>query len=192
MPGSSLWLLPPPAASQNPLFPLIEKTSARFGSPHRFLPHITLTSELLPSTYGSDPQGWLDSLELPAGEDIRVRYEKLDSENVFFRKLYIKCAKTSGVEELAMRCRQKVEGFGDAQTAQTWVAESYKPHLSLLYHDCPVVDAQGLLEVEQYAEEFGIDVHGKATINGWEGGRVVLVPTDQPISEWNPIAERRL
>jgi len=28
--------------------------------------------------------------------------------------------------------------------------------------------------------------------DGWRGGRVWLVPTDKPIAEWKPVAERVL
>jgi 2',3'-cyclic-nucleotide 3'-phosphodiesterase len=131
MPGASLWLLPPAGASQDPLFALIEKTSSHFGSPHRFLPHITLTSELSPNTYGQNPQAWLDALDFDKAE-VQVKFEKLDSENVFVRKLYVKCEKTQGLKQLAMHCRQEVEGFADTSKATNWAEESYNPHLSLL------------------------------------------------------------
>lgn len=132
MPGSSLWLLPPATVNQDALFALIEKTSSHFGSPHRFLPHVTLTSEISPSKYGSDPQAWLNSLDMLSGEKFRVTFEKLNSEDVFFRKLYIKCNKTDALKDLAARCRQHVDGFGELPKAQDWAAESYNPHLSLL------------------------------------------------------------
>ena len=91
MPGSSLWLLPPETHPLNELLTsLIRRTASHFGSSDLFVPHITLTSDLVaPSTYGSDPQQWLESLDLPAGHNIQVQLDRLDSEHLYFRKLYI-------------------------------------------------------------------------------------------------------
>ena len=133
MPGSSLWLLPPTSHPLNSLLStLIDKTSSHFQSPHRFLPHVTLTSEINASAYESDPQAWLDSLNIQLGHEIPVKFEKLNSEDVFVRKLYIKCEKTEALVLLAQRCRQQVKGFEEVGKAQEWAKESYTPHLSLL------------------------------------------------------------
>jgi len=133
MPGSSLWLLPPPSHPLSAILPtLIAQTSEHFHSPRRFLPHVTLTSEIPASAYGSDPQAWLDALELPCLGSVEVRFEQLGSENVFVRKLYIKCAKSEGLKQLAKHCRQKVQGYGEDDQARAWVDERYNPHLSLL------------------------------------------------------------
>ena len=133
MPGSSLWLLPPADHPLNKVLPaLIDQTSKTFGSPHRFLPHVTLTSEILPSKYGSDAQGWLKSLELALGNDVRVNFDRLGSEDIFFRKLYIKCEKDGGLKTLAKQCRQNVDGFADEKIAQDWAEEKYMPHVSLM------------------------------------------------------------
>jgi 2',3'-cyclic-nucleotide 3'-phosphodiesterase len=167
---------------------LIDKTSSKFGSPHRFIPHVTITSEISPSTYGSDPQTWLESLKLPSGDVVQVKFEGLGSEDVFVRKLYIKCTKGDGLRQLAQPCRQQVEGFHEEGEAKSWIEERYMPHLSLVYHDCPPVDAQGLASVDTLS----VDLEGKGLLGGWSGGRVVLVPTDKPIDQWSPIAERVL
>jgi 2',3'-cyclic-nucleotide 3'-phosphodiesterase len=133
MPGSSLWLLPPANHPLNDILPtLIDKTSKQFNSPHRFLAHITLTSEISPSKYGSDPQAWLDSLSLPASKDVNIEFERLGSDEHFFRKLYIKCQKTDGVKKLAQQCRQQVQSFEEGAKARSWAEEQYMPHLSLL------------------------------------------------------------
>jgi len=133
MPGSSLWLLPPADHPLNDVIPsLIDKTSKQFNSPHRFLPHVTLTSEISPSKYGSNPQAWLDSLNLPAGQNVKVAFERLGSEDVFFRKLYIKCEKHEGLNQLAKQCRQQVNGFAEEAEASSWAEEQYMPHLSLM------------------------------------------------------------
>ncbi|EAT85717.1 2',3'-cyclic-nucleotide 3'-phosphodiesterase [Parastagonospora nodorum] len=193
MPGSSLWLLPPKSHRLNSILPtLIDQTSSHFGSAHRFLPHVTITSEISPSTHSPNPQAWLDSLEISSGDKIEVMFEKLASEDVFFRKLYIKCHKTEGLKKLAVLCRREVEGFGEEREAAKWATESYNPHLSLLYHDCPSIDASGLAEIEKLAQSTGVNLNGQSDLGGWSGGRLVLVPTDKSIDQWSPIAEREL
>lgn len=133
MPGSSLWLLPPDDHPlQDALTTLIKQTSAHFKSPHLFIPHITLTSEISPEMYGEDPQAWLDSLPIVSKRELSIRFEKIDSEDVFFRKLYIKCEKLGGLEKLAKVCRKQVRGFEDDAKAVEWVKNVYNPHLSLL------------------------------------------------------------
>jgi 2',3'-cyclic-nucleotide 3'-phosphodiesterase len=193
MPGSSLWLLPPKSHPLNSILSdLIDQTSSRFDSPHRFLPHVTITSEISPAAYSSDPQAWLDSITLPSASTVKVRFGKLASEDVFVRKLYITCEKGEGLKKLATSCRQEVEGFKDGRMAETWASAKYNPHLSLLYHDCPPVDAGGLSEVEQTVKQAGVNLEGDGDLGGWSGGRVVLVPTDKPISEWITMAQREL
>lgn len=133
MPGSSLWLLPPDTHPLNyVLTSLIERTASHFGSSDLFIPHLTLTSEIYPSTYGSEPQKWLDGLNLPACDDVKVDFEKLSGEDVYFRKLYIKCHKTTGLKALAKVCRKQVAGHEDEETAGKWVDEKFNPHVSLL------------------------------------------------------------
>ncbi|KAF2856418.1 2',3'-cyclic-nucleotide 3'-phosphodiesterase [Plenodomus tracheiphilus IPT5] len=193
MPGSSLWLLPPPTHPLTTTLPtLISKTSTHFSSPHRFIPHITLTSSIPPSSYINNPQAFLDALVLPSANDVVVTFEALASEDVFVRKLYIKCGKSGGLAELAGVCRGVVPGFEEQEKVEKWVEEEYRPHLSLLYHDCPAVGQAGLAEVEGMARDLGVDVRGRGEMGGWKGGRVVLVPTDEAIEEWNVIAERSL
>lgn len=119
-----------------------------------------------------------------------MKFEKLASEDVFVRKLYIKCEKAEGLKKLALVCRREVEGFGEGDKAGQWAAEKYNPHLSLLYHDCPPVDEEGLAEVEKLAQKVDVSIAGKGDLGGWRGGRLALVPTDKPIEQWSPIAER--
>lgn len=193
MPGSSLWLLPPKSHPLNDILSsLIDQTSSRFSSPHKFIPHVTLTSEISPSTYSSDPQKWLDSLQLPTPSLVQVRFEKLASEDVFVRKLYIKCNKTEGLEKLAARCRLKVVGFEGEDIATNWAMEKYNPHLSLLYHDCPVVGDEELGRVAELVQKAGVVLGNSGDLAGWAGGRIILVPTDKSIDQWNPVAERDL
>lgn len=131
MPGSSLWLLPPSDHALNKLLPaLIQQTSQHFKSTHLFLPHVTLTSEISPSKYGADAQAWLDSLILSKASDVHVNFQTLGSEDVFFRKLYIKCEKNKGMLELGTVARCQVTD--DDGKARKWAEETYMPHCSLL------------------------------------------------------------
>ena len=131
MPGSSLWLLPPASHPLTSKFTsLIASTSAHFSSPHLFLPHITLTIDIPPTSH-SDPQAFLNSFEFPNAQDVIVKLEHLQSEPVFFKKLYINVAKL-GIKELARVARSAVDGFEEEGKAREWVEEDYKPHLSLL------------------------------------------------------------
>jgi len=132
MPGSSLWLLPPPSHPLNSILKtLIAKTSSHFSSPHLFLPHITLTSDISPTTYSPDPQAWLSNLSVPQASDVKVKLGTLNSEDVFFRKLYSKVEK-DGVKQIGKVARKTVEGFQREDIAGKWAEEEYMPHCSLL------------------------------------------------------------
>ncbi|KAF2869799.1 2',3'-cyclic-nucleotide 3'-phosphodiesteras-like protein [Massariosphaeria phaeospora] len=192
MAGASLWLLPP---ADHPLHSvlteLIKKVSAHFHSPHLFLPHVTLTSDISPSSYASDPHKWLEEVEFPPGTEVKVEFRRLQSEDVFVRKLYIKVEKT-GVSDIGRAARKMVEGFEDGEAANQCAEEKYAPHLSLLYHDCPRVDDDEIAKIEQLVQEAGVSLAGEGELGGWVGGRVVLVPTDRPIKEWAPLTEKKL
>ncbi|KAF2796148.1 2, 3 cyclic phosphodiesterase [Melanomma pulvis-pyrius CBS 109.77] len=192
MPGSSLWLLPPPTHPLSTLLStLILKTSRHFNSPHHFVPHITLTADIPPSTHSS-PQSFLDALPLPAANCVNVRLAQLHSEDVFFKKLYIAVEK-DGMEELARVARTAVDGGGEKDgAAKMWVEKQYRPHLSLLYHECAKIDAEGMEEIWKLVREAGLSLDGEGELGGWVGGRVVLVPTSEPIDQWAVLAERTL
>jgi 2',3'-cyclic-nucleotide 3'-phosphodiesterase len=101
--------------------------------PH-FTPHITLTSDIDISTLKPSPEKWLDSLAVPRGEDVRVKFKELAVGSTFTKKLFIRCERDD-IEGLATLCRwQGVEGgesgVGTAK-AEKW-AESWDPHVSLM------------------------------------------------------------
>lgn len=132
MPGSSLWLLPPPEHPLTTILTsLIQTTSERYESPHLFIPHVTLTSEIEPSTYQENPQEWLDSLPFPQGAEVRVNLGRVQSENVFVRKLYL-TVEHQGVKGAATVARRTVKGYEEQGQVTTWVEEKFRPHLSLL------------------------------------------------------------
>jgi 2',3'-cyclic-nucleotide 3'-phosphodiesterase len=54
------------------------------------------------------------------------------------------------------------------------------------------VSCEELREIQQVVEDAGVDLEGKGYMGGWSGGRVVLVPTDRKIEDWEPIAMKDL
>ncbi|KAH6617744.1 2',3'-cyclic-nucleotide 3'-phosphodiesterase [Chaetomium sp. MPI-SDFR-AT-0129] len=244
MTGSSLWLLPPKDHPLNKILTTLlhETIPARFPReaassprvvPHFFPAHITLTNGIVPeSTYGtgegSGAQAWLDSIPFPSssssttdtaggegeGKGVKVRFEKVVSQDVFYRRCYVKVG-FEGVKELAGVARAVgVLGEGvdvDAESGEVkfgektkeWLGswqEEFGPHLSLMYGNEPVLDG-AVREVRRVLEDAGLrlseseieTVEGAGGFGGWDGGVIWLVPTDKPISEWGtPIATREL
>lgn len=151
MPGSSLWLIPPPNTPfTRQLNQYISATVPfRFPSskkPPSFIPHITLTSNIPFSLHDTSPdtaQVWLDCLELPlpsqsTGEEgeeqqkIHVELCALEAGEAFFKKLTLKAKKDPGLVKLAVACRAQGALSGDFEKARTWGTHDYEPHLSLM------------------------------------------------------------
>ena len=126
MPGSSLWLLPPPSTSLTTTLQSLITTSipSLFPStPPSFIPHITLTSNI--TSIPSDPQVWLDDLVLPELSSIEIQSPKVG--HIFFQKLTLACHKSAQLTALAKACREQAVG-DDAEV----FAEGYYPHASLM------------------------------------------------------------
>ncbi|KAK0707649.1 2',3'-cyclic-nucleotide 3'-phosphodiesterase [Lasiosphaeris hirsuta] len=214
MPHTSLWLLPPPTHPLHsalttlishtlPALLPLESTAATL-SPHFFAPHLTLTSDILPSTYGADPQAWLDSLPFPAGEEVQVRFERVVAGDVFVRRCYVKVG-IDGVRGLARVARGwgVSEGRGVEEKTEDWLRSwerGFGPHVSLIYGSVSI-DEDALERLTRVVEEAGVKLSGGKSGSevvdgsdggGWTGGVVWLVPTDRPIAEWKPIAVREL
>ncbi|KAK4126954.1 2, 3 cyclic phosphodiesterase [Parathielavia appendiculata] len=229
MPGSSLWLLPP---DSHPLHRILttlitstlpstfpreaSATSPGAGvAPHYFPAHVTLTSGIEPdTTYGDEPQRWLDAIPFPIrSEKVRVRFERVVSQDVFFRRCFVRVA-FDGVREVAGVARAvgvlgeqvNVDGEGEVrwgEGTQKWLSEwreEFGPHLSLMYGDEPIAD-EALKQITKVVREAGVklseeiteNIQGTSGWDGWDGGVIWLVPTDKPISEWGkPIATRQL
>ncbi|KAF2461004.1 2',3'-cyclic-nucleotide 3'-phosphodiesterase [Lineolata rhizophorae] len=205
MPGSSLWLLPPPSHPlHSRLTTLISTTCPSYFAsasprPPTFIPHVTLTSEI-PTTASAtlassdaDPQAWLDALPLPAADDVRVRFQALDTEDVFFRRLTVRVEK-EGVRRLGTVARAwGVEGGGDRswEKACKWADETWRPHCSLMYAGFTVTEERRK-ELECMVKDASISFDGEEDRGSWTGGLVVLVPTEKRIEDWKPVATRVL
>lgn len=127
-PGRSLHALLRKLISQTvpSLFPGLEQL------PPVFDPHVTLTSEIPPTLYGSEAQAWLDSLSFPVSGDVKVNFERVDTEGFFFRKCTIRVSKLTGLSKLASECRRVgVYGEDERKTAE-WLQSTYRPHCSLM------------------------------------------------------------
>ncbi|KAI9698864.1 MAG: hypothetical protein M1820_007371 [Bogoriella megaspora] len=195
MPGtscSSLWLVPPP---DSPIAKLLSSlitntTPSHFPylNPPPFAPHITLTSEIDPSIYGDEPQKWLDQrISIRPNHQVTIRFEALDTESPFFRKLAIRVKKysgleqTSGLTELAYICREAgvTKDEHAARSADITIDKEKMAELK-----------QALRELQIGFEDDNMSPDGAMT--GWEGGDIWLVPTDKGIEDWQPIATKRL
>ena len=137
MPGCSLWLVPPPSHPLHAILStLISKTlPSKFPGKTEpdFPPHMTLASNVLPSTYGDDPQTWLDAIPWPAAS---VRFETVKSEDTFFRRCYLKVTFT-GVRDIAGLAWAR--GVGEEESVgertESWLEEwtaGFGPHISLI------------------------------------------------------------
>ena len=133
MPGSSLWLVPPPdSALHKTISTLITSTIPSLypiALPPRFSPHLTLTADTVKSS-SDDPQKWLDGLDLPV-EKLEIRVKEPQVGQIFFRKLTLRCEKDDALKGLAAACRRAGTGAG-AEEVRRWVEEVYAPHVSLM------------------------------------------------------------
>ena len=147
MPGSSLWLVPPPDSALYAALSTLITTSIPSiypnANPFTFHPHITLTADTVaaPSSTSKGPtpeeiQQWLDGLDLPSTTTINLNVQIKEPQvgTPFFRKLTLRCENTSELKALAAACRKKAgsgTGFGEEEV-QCWVEVEYGPHASLM------------------------------------------------------------
>ncbi|KAK4456573.1 putative cyclic phosphodiesterase [Cladorrhinum samala] len=208
MTGSSLWLLPPPS---HPLSSILKElitakipshfphlTSSPSLPPSFFEAHMTLTSEIPPSAYGSNPQAWLDSIPFPPAEQVKLRFGRIKSQDVFHRRCFVS-VEYDGVKKVVAKAREHgVEGAGEEDKVDKWLEwwrNEYGAHVSLIYGDEKITE-EVMKEIESVVQNAGVKLpeidNKKGEWDGWEGGVVWLVPTDGPIKDWKPIATRQL
>lgn len=202
MPGSSLWLIvPQPDHPFNKSMldltqDTIKSDFSQFKLP-KFDPHVTLTSDIEPSTYSSGPQEWLDSLDLNLDfkkelNEVNIELEMLECSDQYFKKLYLRAGKDANLLKLVAKCREQTgKGVSEAD-AKKWAENEYLPHMSLMYGDMgqDVVQKKlGLVEL-QLGWEFGsLFACCGGQLAG--GAKIVLVDTSGDVEEWKVIAERQ-
>lgn len=59
-------------------------------------------------------------------------------------------------------------------------------------HDCPKLSEDDVKKIETIVKDAGVSLVGVGDFGGWSGGTVVLVPTDRPVREWQPLGSRAL
>ena len=127
-PGLSLWLIPPEDGDiykvlNNAITHLVPRTLKVSDAP-RFEPHVTLTSRIPSHSVGSDPQRWLDEMDLPSVAEVEVKFQELALGDAFFKKLFIRCERSESLLRLAASCRV----FSSSKTGEA----EYDAHVSLL------------------------------------------------------------
>ena len=139
MPGASLWIVPPKDSSfSQALQTLISNTIPPHfpqAKTYDFIPHVTITSNIDTSLYGSDPQAWLSDLHLPSGDQhdpVFVTLDVLEAGDAFVKKLTMRAGKTAQLLRLASACRAEAVEGGDQEKAEKWAHDEYLPHLSLM------------------------------------------------------------
>lgn len=203
MPGSSLWLIPPSDSEiQGVLSALITTTiPAQFPeleATQDFPPHLTLTSNVPESVTQNEPQTWLDNLPISLEDSPSVSFQSLDIGQHFFKKLTLSVPKVP-LQNLAATVRAAAVENGDEAAAKRWVDEMYAPHVSLLYADIEI-DETKRRRVLQDVADAGIRLANEGFLgaskvkgyDGWNHGRIVLVPTWKELKDWTIVAERSL
>jgi len=203
MPGSSLWLVPPSGSKiEDVLSTLITKTvPAQFpglDTTPDFPPHLTLTSDVPESITENEPQEWLNNLSLSIDDMPSVTFQSLDVGQQFFRKVTLSVPKAP-LQNLAARVRAVAVEKGDEAAAKRWVEETYAPHVSLLYADLEIDEVKRRRVLQDVADA-GIRLANEGFLgaskaegyDGWNHGRIVLVPTWKELKDWTVVAERSL
>lgn len=128
-PGLSLWLVPPEGSHAykvltKAITDLVPPEIQSSDPPPKFEPHVTLTSRISRQSFTTDPQQWLDEIDLPEISTVEVRWQELAVGNTFTKKLFIRCKRSSALLQLAASCR----AFSSANVGEA----QYDPHVSLL------------------------------------------------------------
>ena len=203
MPGASLWLVPPADSKVGHILSTLitETVPAQFPevqAPPKFPAHLTLTSDIPETIAENEPQKWLDALSLVVADPPSVSFDSLDVGQPFFRKLTLNVSKAP-LLSLTTQVRAAAVEDGKHDVAKRWTADTYAPHVSLLYADIEI-DESRRRSVLRDIENAGIRLMNEGFCSastgkghsGWEGGRIVLVPTWKELKDWTIVAERSL
>jgi 2',3'-cyclic-nucleotide 3'-phosphodiesterase len=128
-PGLSLWLVPPEGshiynALSRAIAELVPSEIQPSDSAPKFEPHLTLASRIPRRSITSDPQKWLDEIDLPAISTVEVEFHELATGDMYFKKLFIRCKRSESLLRLASSCR--------AFSSATIDEAQYDPHASVL------------------------------------------------------------
>lgn len=128
-PGLSLWLVPPKGSHcydvlTKAITDIVPGEMRASGSAPQFEPHLTLASRIPRQSISSDPQEWLDGLDLPAISTVEVRWHELAVGDAYFKRLFVRCKRSDSLLKLASSCR----AFSSANIDEA----QYDPHVSLL------------------------------------------------------------
>lgn len=128
-PGLSLWLVPPKGSHYydvltKAITDIVPDEMGASDSAPKFEPHLTLASRIPRQSITSDPQKWLDELDLPEISTVEVRWHELAVGDAFHKKLFIRCKRSGSLLQLASRCR----AFSSANIDEA----QYDPHVSIL------------------------------------------------------------
>ena len=128
-PGLSLWLVPPESSHAynvltKAISHIVPDEMGASGSAPKFEPHITLASRIPRQSVTTDPQKWLEEIDLPTISTAEVRWQELAVGDAFHKKFFIRCKRTDSLLQLASSCR--------AFSSATIDESQYDPHVSLL------------------------------------------------------------
>ena len=164
------------------------------------LPHLTLTSDIPIEALGDRPQlwmEWLQNIPLALDKEPTVKLQSLDVSDAFFKKLTVSAAKDP-LHEIAVQIRAAAVEKGDTAAAERWAKDNYAPHVSLLYGDLEI-DEERRVEILKALDQTGLRLETEGVLckenealNGWSGGRIVLVSTFVDIKDWAVLADRVL
>lgn len=101
--------------------------------------------------------------------------------------------------EVAIQTRAAAVEHGNQSEASSWANKNWAPHVSLLYADVDITEQKRkevLLALHKagirLGEERGLADADGGGFDGWDGGRIVLVPTWRDPKEWVVVAEREI
>ena len=128
-PGLSLWLVPSEGSDAYKVLTkaITEIVPEEIGASDiapKFEPHITLASRIPRQSITSDPQEWLDGIELPEISSVEVKWHELAVGDTYHKRLFVRCKRSDSLLQLASSCR----AFSSANVGEA----QYDPHVSLL------------------------------------------------------------
>lgn len=169
--GYSLWLVPPKdSVIEHSLQSAIQSLDCSFA------PHVTLTSKIPLSTpieeIRSSLVSYLITHDLP---DVRIL--SLETGSEFFKRIFLRCEKTSSLVALA---RFSTETFLSGNNdINRWV-DQYDPHISLIYAEKVACDDEQLIS----RLKLPAFIHQQ-----WQGGHIFLVDTSEALSQWKTVLQ---